>query len=84
MTTSPDHTTAPAADPNRIPRQVWIISGVAMLGAVFYEVIGGVPSRASFVSGLVVTAWVDAVLLAAAAALTFLLPRAVPRSGSAA
>src|SRR5579871_717903 len=25
---------APAADPNRIPRHVWIISGVAMLGAV--------------------------------------------------
>jgi EmrB/QacA subfamily drug resistance transporter len=25
---------APAADPNRIPRQVWIVSGVAMLGAV--------------------------------------------------
>jgi EmrB/QacA subfamily drug resistance transporter len=24
----------PAADPNKIPRQVWIISGVAMLGAV--------------------------------------------------
>src|SRR6204780_4158134 len=23
-----------AADPNKIPRQVWIISGVAMLGAV--------------------------------------------------
>jgi EmrB/QacA subfamily drug resistance transporter len=25
---------APAVDPNKIPRQVWIISGVAMLGAV--------------------------------------------------
>ena len=34
MTTSSDHTAAPAADPNRIPRHVWIISGVAMIGAV--------------------------------------------------
>ena len=34
MTTSADHTAAAAADPNRIPRHVWIISGVAMLGAV--------------------------------------------------
>jgi EmrB/QacA subfamily drug resistance transporter len=34
MTTSADPTAAPAVDPNRIPRQVWIISGVAMLGAV--------------------------------------------------
>jgi EmrB/QacA subfamily drug resistance transporter len=33
MATAPD-VTASAEDPNRIPRQVWIISGVAMLGAV--------------------------------------------------
>jgi hypothetical protein len=32
-------------------------------------------SRASFVSGLVVVAWVDTALLILAAALTFLLPR---------
>ena len=46
-----------------------------MLGAVFYDVLGGAPARAGFVSGLVVIAWVDAALLVLAAALTFLLPR---------
>ncbi len=56
-------------------QQFAVASGVAVLGAVFYEVIGGAPSRASFVSGLVVIAWVDAALLVIAAALTFLLPR---------
>ena len=56
-------------------QQFAVASGVAVLGAVFYEVIGGAPSRASFVSGLVVVAWVDAALLVLAAALTFLLPR---------
>jgi MFS family permease len=56
-------------------QQFAIASGVAVIGAVFYEVIGGLPSRASFVSGLVVVAWVDAGLLVLAAALTFLLPR---------
>jgi EmrB/QacA subfamily drug resistance transporter len=34
MTTSANAVGASAADPNKIPRQVWIISGVAMLGAV--------------------------------------------------
>jgi EmrB/QacA subfamily drug resistance transporter len=56
-------------------QQFAVASGVAVLGAVFYEVIGGAPTRASFVSGLTVTAWVDAALLVLAAALTFLLPR---------
>jgi MFS family permease len=56
-------------------QQFSIAAGVAVIGAVFYEVIGGVPTRASFVSGLVVVAWVDAALLVLAAALTFLLPR---------
>jgi EmrB/QacA subfamily drug resistance transporter len=56
-------------------QQFAIASGVAVIGAVFYEVLGGAPSRASFVSGLVVVAWVDTALLILAAALTFLLPR---------
>jgi EmrB/QacA subfamily drug resistance transporter len=56
-------------------QQFAIASGVAVIGAVFYEVIGGAPSRASFVSGLTVVAWVDAAVLVLAAALTFLLPR---------
>jgi EmrB/QacA subfamily drug resistance transporter len=56
-------------------QQFAIASGVAVLGAVFYDVLGSAPSRAGFVSGLVVTAWADAALLLLAAALTFLLPR---------
>ena len=56
-------------------QQFSIASGVAVIGAVFYEVIGGAPSRASFVTGLTVVAWVDVALLVIAAALTFLLPR---------
>ena len=56
-------------------QQFAIASGVAVIGAVFYQVIGGVPTRASFVSGLTVVAWVDAAVLVLAAALTFLLPR---------
>jgi Na+/melibiose symporter-like transporter len=56
-------------------QQFAIASGVAVIGAVFYWVIGAAPARAGFVSGLAVVAWVDAALLVAAAALTFLLPR---------
>jgi MFS family permease len=56
-------------------QQFAVASGVAMIGAVFYAVIGGAPTRDSFVSGLAVIAWVDAPLLVLAAALTFLLPR---------
>ena len=56
-------------------QQFGIASGVAVLGAVFYQVIGGAPARGNFVSGLVVTAWVEAALLLIAGALTFLLPR---------
>jgi EmrB/QacA subfamily drug resistance transporter len=56
-------------------QQFAVASGVAVLGAVFYDVIGGAPTRADFVSGLMVVAVADAVLLIVAAGLTFLLPR---------
>jgi EmrB/QacA subfamily drug resistance transporter len=56
-------------------QQFSIASGVAVIGAVFYAVIGAAPTRASFVSGLQVTVWVDVGLLSLAAGLTFLLPR---------
>ncbi|HEY0934630.1 MAG TPA: MFS transporter [Trebonia sp.] len=56
-------------------QQFAIACGVAVLGAVFYQVIGGAPTRASFVSGLTVIAWIEVALLLLAAALTFLLPR---------
>jgi MFS family permease len=63
-------------------QQFAIACGVAIIGAIFYEVIGGAPTRASFVSGLTVVAWVDAGLLVLAAVLIFLLPRSnrLPRS----
>ncbi len=65
-------------------QQFAIACGVAIIGAVFYQVIGGAPTRASFVSGLQVVAWVDAALLVIAASLTFLLPRSdlLPRRSS--
>jgi EmrB/QacA subfamily drug resistance transporter len=56
-------------------QQFSIASGVAVIGAVFYEVIGGAPTKASFVTGLTVVAWVDVAVLIIAAVLTFLLPR---------
>jgi MFS family permease len=56
-------------------QQFAIAAGVAVLGAVFYQVIGSVPTRASFVSGLTTAAWVDAAVLVLAGVLTFLLPR---------
>ena len=59
-------------------QQFAIASGVAVIGAVFYAVIGAAGSRTSFVSGLVVVAWADAALLVLVAALTFLLPRTRP------
>jgi EmrB/QacA subfamily drug resistance transporter len=62
-------------------QQFSIASGVAVIGAVFYEVIGGVPTKASFVTGLTVVAWVDVALLVVAAALTFLLPKAKAAAG---
>jgi EmrB/QacA subfamily drug resistance transporter len=56
-------------------QQFAIAAGVAVLGAVFYQVIGSGPTRASFVSGLTTAAWVDAAVLVLAGVLTFLLPR---------
>jgi EmrB/QacA subfamily drug resistance transporter len=64
-------------------QQFAIASGVAVIGAVFYEVIGGAPTRANFVSGLEVVTWIDAALLVIAAALTFLLPRRTGQRGPA-
>ncbi len=62
-------------------QQFAIACGVAVIGAVFYAVIGGAPARANFVTGLQVVAWVDAALLVIAAGLTFLLPRPARAEG---
>ena len=55
-------------------QQFAIACGVAVIGAVFYTPIGGAPTRARFVTGLQVVAWIDAALLVLAAALTSCCP----------
>lgn len=56
-------------------QQFGIASGVAVLGAVFYNAIGTAPTRASFVSGMELAMTIDAVLVLVAAGFTLLLPR---------
>jgi EmrB/QacA subfamily drug resistance transporter len=56
-------------------QQFGAASGIAIVGAIFYGAIGAVPGRGSFVSGMVLAMSVNALLLAAAAAVTMLLPR---------
>jgi EmrB/QacA subfamily drug resistance transporter len=56
-------------------QQFGAASGIAIVGAIFYGAIGTAPGRGSFVSGMVLAMTVNAVLLAAAAAITLVLPR---------
>jgi EmrB/QacA subfamily drug resistance transporter len=56
-------------------QQFGVASGVAVIGAVFFGGLGATPVRASFVSAMELAMTIDAVLLAAAAAVTLLLPR---------
>jgi len=56
-------------------QQFAIASGVAIIGAVFYGALGSSPGRSAYVASATLVFWVDLGLLAAAAALTFLLPR---------
>ena len=66
-------------------QQFGVASGVAIIGAVFYDRLG--PGRASSVSAMVLAMTIDAVVVLAAAALTLLLPRRaatrLPRDGGA-
>jgi EmrB/QacA subfamily drug resistance transporter len=62
-------------------QQFGIASGVAVVGAVFYGSLGGLPSRGTFVSAMEVAMTIDVVVLAVAAAITMILPR---RAASAA
>jgi len=68
-------------------QQFGIASGVAVVGAVFYGALGGLPSRGTFVSAMEVAMTIDVVVLAIAAAITMILPRraasAAARSASA-
>ena len=57
-------------------QQFGAASGVAVIGAVFYGRLGGVPSRGGSVSAMVVAMVIDAVIVLGAAGLTLLLPRA--------
>jgi EmrB/QacA subfamily drug resistance transporter len=56
-------------------QQFGAASGVAVIGAIFYGVLGAAPARGTFVSGMVMAMSVNAALMAAAAAVTMLLPR---------
>jgi hypothetical protein len=56
-----------------------VASGVAIIGAVFYGGLGGIPARGTFVSAMELAMTCAAVLLVVAAAVTLLLPR---RAGS--
>ena len=56
-------------------QQFGVASGVAVIGAVFYGALGGVPSRATFVHGMELAMTIDAILLVVAAAVTLLLPK---------
>ncbi len=71
-------------------QQFGAASGIAVIGAIFYGVLGADPSRGTFVSGMVVAMTVNAALVAIATAVTLLLPRRAParhapgRAGAAA
>jgi len=56
-------------------QQFGAASGIAIIGAIFYGVLGAAPARGTFVSGMVVAMSVSAVLVAIAAAATLLLSR---------
>ena len=56
-------------------QQFGAASGIAVIGAIFYGVLGTAPATGTFVSGMVVAMSVNAALLAVAAAVTLLLPR---------
>jgi EmrB/QacA subfamily drug resistance transporter len=59
-------------------QQFGIASGVAIVGAVFYGALGGIPTSGTFVHAMEIAMTIDAILLVVAAATTFAaLPRRV-------
>jgi EmrB/QacA subfamily drug resistance transporter len=56
-------------------QQFGIASGVAIVGAVFYGALGGVPTSATFVHAMQIAMTIDVIVLLVAAATTFTLPR---------
>jgi len=67
-------------------QQFGAAGGIAVIGAIFYSGLGTAPSRGTFVTAMVLAMSVNAVLVAAAAVTTLLLPHrtALRRSGAAA
>ncbi len=65
-------------------QQFGTAAGIAVIGAVFYDRLGDVPSRGSSVSAMVVAMAVNAVVVLAATGLTLLLPRRPTVRGAAA
>lgn len=64
-------------------QQFGAASGIAVIGAIFYGALGTAPSSGTSVSAMVLAMSVDAVLVAAAAAMTLLLTRrAAPRQAT--
>jgi EmrB/QacA subfamily drug resistance transporter len=56
-------------------QQFGAASGIAVIGAIFYGVLGTAPDTGTYVSGMVAAMSVNAALVAAAAAVALLLPR---------
>jgi len=65
-------------------QQFGTAAGIAVIGAVFYDRLGDVPSRGSSVSALVLAMVVEAAIVLGAAGLTLLLPRRPAGRGAAA
>jgi EmrB/QacA subfamily drug resistance transporter len=55
-------------------QQFGAASGIAVIGAVFYSALGTAPSQGTYVTAMVLAMSVSAVLVAATAAVTLLLP----------
>jgi EmrB/QacA subfamily drug resistance transporter len=63
-------------------QQFGAASGVAVIGAVFYGALGGLPSRGMFVHGMEVAMIIDVILVVVTAAVTLMLPRRAAASGA--
>ena len=60
-------------------QQFGVASGIAVIGAVFYGALGGLPSRGTFVSAMQAAMIIDVIVLIVVAAVTLLLPKRATR-----
>jgi EmrB/QacA subfamily drug resistance transporter len=63
-------------------QQFGAASGIAIVGAIFYTVLGTAPTAGTFVTGMEVAMAANAVVAAIAAAVTLLLPRVTARKAA--